>query len=463
MNPHIFRRYDIRGVADRDLTHETVSHIARAFGSHLVKTLQLQRPSLVLGRDIRPSSERIHKSLVAALLGSGVSIADIGVVTTPICYFSVLHFKHAAGIMVTGSHNPTEYNGLKFVIGRQSFFGDDIQNLRALIEKKDFVTGQGQIQTIEIIPAYRSYLKQLFQFKKRWKVVVDSGNGTAGLVAPQLLRELGHEVVELFSKPDSRFPHHHPDPTVEGNLQHAMAKVREVGADVGLAFDGDGDRLGVVDEQGTIVWGDKLLILFSRFILEQHPGAKFVADVKCSRLFFEDVARHGGEAIMWKTGHALIKQKLKEVDALLGGEMSGHMFFADRYFGFDDGLYAGLRVLEILDQTGRKLSQLLSDVPRTFSTPEIRIDYPDDEKFQVVERVRGYFKKSRHSTFDLDGVRIDFGDGWGLLRASNTQPVLVMRFEASTAERLAELKRLVEDKVREFSPPHVSIPQWEKG
>lgn len=450
MNPNIFRQYDIRGVADRDLTDEIIGKIGKAFAAYLIKTAKVDAPSLAIGRDIRPSSDRIQKALVRVLLNSGVSITDVGVVTTPICYFSGIHLKTTGAIMITGSHNPPEYNGLKFVVGRQSFFGDSIQTLRAMIEKGDFVSGKGSAKSVQTIPIYQDYLKQLFQFKRRLKVVVDSGNGTAGLAAPKLLRDFGHEVIELFSEPDSRFPNHHPDPTVEKNLKDAIAKVRETKADVALAFDGDADRIGVVDEQGTIVWGDKLLILFSRFILMQNPGAKFVADVKCSRLLFEDIEKHGGEAIMWKTGHAFIKQKLKEEEALLGGEMSGHMFFADRYFGYDDGLYAGIRVLEILDQTGEKLSRLLSDVPKTFATPEIRIDCPDDEKFQIVARVRDYFKK-QFPIFDLDGVRVDFGDGWGLLRASNTQPVLVMRFEAGTQKRLDELKALVEDKVREFS------------
>jgi len=464
MNSNIFRQYDIRGVADRDLTDDAIDLIGRAFASYLVRSPHLdpspqggrkemefpgKKPTLVLGRDIRPSSERIFKSLAQALLSSGISVTDIGIVTTPVCYFAIDYFKKSGGIMITGSHNPPEYNGLKLVIGKNSIFGDEIQKIRKLAEKKDFISETGTLDRAEIIPAYQAYLKKSFQFKRKLKVVIDSGNGTAGLVAPKILRELGHEVIDLFSEPDSRFPNHHPDPTVEENLKDLIREVKKQRADCGLAFDGDADRIGVIDDFGTIIWGDKLLILFSRAILSRHPGATFVADVKCSHLLFEDVQRHGGKAIMWKTGHSLIKQKLKEVKADLGGEMSGHMFFADRYFGFDDGLYAGIRVLEILDQSGKKLSELLSDVPKTYATPEIRVDCPDEEKFKIVAAVAQFFK-SRYPTTDLDGVRIDFGDGWGLVRASNTQPVLVTRFEAVTEKRLNEIRKLVEEKINEM-------------
>ena len=450
MNTNIFRQYDIRGVADRDLTDETVDLIGKAFVAYLVKIARAEPLTVVLGRDIRPSSKRIHKALTNALISSGASVTDVGIVTTPVCYFAIVQFKKTAGIMITGSHNPPEYNGLKLVIGKNSIFGDEIQKLHALIEKKDFITGTGKEDRTEIIPAYLGYLKQSFRFKRKLKVVVDSGNGTAGLVAPKILCSFGHEVIELFSEPDSSFPNHHPDPTVIENLEDLIKKVRETKADVGIAFDGDADRVGIVDECGTIVWGDKLLILFSRFILKSMPGAKFVADVKCSNLFFQDVEKHGGKAIMWKTGHSFIKQKLREENAALAGEMSGHMFFNDRYFGFDDGIYAGIRVLEILDQSGKKLSELLSDVPKTFSTPEIRVDCSDEVKFEIAANVTKFFK-GRYPTIDLDGVRVDFGDGWGLVRASNTQPVLVTRFEANSEKRLTEIRKLVEDKINEFS------------
>ncbi len=449
MNPNIFRQYDIRGVADRDLTDEAIDLIGKAFASYLVRTVKTSDKTLVLGRDIRPSSERIFKSLSKALVSSGISVTDIGIVTTPVCYFAIHHLKKSGGIMITGSHNPPEYNGLKLVLGNNSVFGDDIQKIRQIAERSEFISGTGTLIRSEIIPAYQNYLKQAFKFKRKLKVVIDSGNGTAGLVAPKVLRELGHEVIDLFSEPDSSFPNHHPDPSVEENLHDIIREVRNQRADCGFAFDGDADRIGVIDDGGNIIWGDKLLILFSRAILKEKPGATFIADVKCSHLFFEDVHRHGGKAIMWKTGHSFIKQKLKEEKGALGGEMSGHMFFADRYFGFDDGIYAGIRVLEILDRTGKKISELLSDVPKTYATPELRVDCPDEEKFQIVADVAKFFK-SRYPTSDIDGVRIDFGDGWGLVRASNTQPVLVSRFEAITEKRLNEIRKLVEDKIKEI-------------
>lgn len=459
MNPHIFRQYDIRGIAEKDLTDPVIRLIGQATATYLVRERHYERPKLVLGRDIRPTSNRIRTALVSALQSSGVSIVDIGIVTTPLCYFSVNHLNTTGGIMITGSHNPPEYNGLKVIIGRSAIFGEALQRLEQLIEVQDFVCGHGTLETAETISAYRSFLRKAFQFRRRLKVVVDCGNGTAGLIAPQVVRDLGHDVVELFSEPDSRFPHHHPDPTVVENLQDAIEKVREAKADVALAFDGDADRIGVIDNEGTIIWPDKLLILFSRAILKDHPGSAVIADVKCSELFFEDVKQHGGRPIMWKTGHSLIKQKLMEEKALLGGEMSGHMFFADRYYGYDDGLYAGIRVLEIMDQTGKHLPELLQDLRKTYATPEIRVPCPDEEKFEVVRQAADYFK-ARYRTTLIDGVRIDFGDAWGLLRASNTQPVLVTRFEARSEARLQHIRSIVEEKIKEFSRniPHLFPP-----
>ncbi len=450
MNTNIFRKYDIRGVADRDLTDDVVFLIGKAYANLLLQRIGTKNPTVVLGRDIRPSSLRMANAMARALLESGVNVTDIGVVTTPVTYFSIAYLKVAGGVMITGSHNPADQNGIKPCIGRDSVYGDDIQKLRQMIEAKDFVNGSGSMSQLNTIPMYQEYLKNGFQFKSKLRVVVDSGNGTAGLVAPKLLRDLGHDVIELFSEPDSRFPNHHPDPAVEKNLTQMIDTVREKKADVGLAFDGDADRIGVVDELGNVIWGDKLLILFSRFILEQKPGAKFIGDVKCSQLLFDDVKRHGGIAIMWKTGHAFIKTKLKEEQADLAGEMSGHMFFANRYFGFDDGVYAGLRVLEVMDKKGKKITELLSDVPKTYATPEIRVPSTDEKKFQIVEHVAKFFE-SRYPTSTIDGARVDFGDGWGLLRASNTEPAMVTRFEASSEKRLNEIRSIVENKIKEFS------------
>jgi phosphomannomutase / phosphoglucomutase len=453
MNPHIFRQYDIRGIADKDLSNETIHLIGQAIGVYFQREMGLTEPQIVLGRDIRPSSDRIRDTFIKALASSGVAVIDVGIVTTPICYFAVPHLKVDGALMITGSHNPPEYNGIKMSVGKSTLFGDQIQKLKQIAEKEEFLDAKGSVKHVDIIPAYRAYLKKAFTFKRKLKVVVDSGNGTAGLVAPDVLRDYGHEVTDLFTEPDSRFPNHHPDPTVEENLQDLIRTVREKKADIGLAFDGDADRIGVVDNKGTIIWGDKLLILFARSILKKIPGAKFVADVKCSHLFFEDVARHGGKAIMWKTGHSLIKQKLKDEAAVLAGEMSGHMFFADRYFGFDDGLYAGIRALEVLDQSEKPFSELLTDLPKTYVTPELRVECSDDTKFQVVERAADYFK-AHYPTTLIDGVRIDFGDGWGLVRASNTQPALVTRFEANSPERAKEIRSIVETKINEFSVNH---------
>src|SRR3989338_4247876 len=371
-NPNIFRKYDIRGIADRDLTDETVYLIGRAFASFMIKQTGVKNPTVVVGRDIRPSSPRMKNAMAKALIDSGVNVIDIGIVTTPVTYFSIVNLNTTGGVMITGSHNPADQNGIKPCIGRASVYGDDIQKLRQMIDAKDFVDVKG------------------------------------------------------------------------------TETLKEMIADVGLAFDGDADRIGVIDNEGNIIWGDKLLILYSRFILEQKPGAKFIADVKCSRSFFEDVEKHGGKAIMWKTGHALIKQKLKDEQADLAGEMSGHMFFVNRYYGFDDAVYAGLRVLEILDRKNKKLTDLLSDIPKTFATPEIRFHSTDEKKFAIVDRVAEYFSKL-YPTLTIDGARIDFGDGWGLIRSSNTEPVLVMRFEASTEKRLQEIKSIVEQKAEEFS------------
>jgi phosphomannomutase/phosphoglucomutase len=326
-------------------------------------------------------------------------------------------------------------------------FGEQIQDLRQLVERGKFASGQGKMSQCDIIEPYQDYIKNDIHLKKSTKVVVDAGNGTAGIVAGPLLRALGCEVEELYCDVDGRFPHHFPDPTIPENLRDLIERVKKIKADVGIGYDGDADRIGVVDDLGNILWGDQLMILFSRDILKSRQGATFIAEVKCSQNLFEDVKHHGGKAIMWKTGHSLIKEKMKSEKAVLGGEMSGHLFFADRYFGYDDAIYASCRLVELLSRTDQRLSQLLRDVPKTSITPEIRIDCPDEIKFQVVERVKEELKKT-YPIIDVDGVRAQFGDGWGLVRASNTQPVLVLRFEAPTEKRLADIRKWVEDKVQ---------------
>jgi phosphomannomutase/phosphoglucomutase len=332
-------------------------------------------------------------------------------------------------------------------VGKSTIFGEEIQNLRRLIEKGEFVVGQGSLFQKEIIRPYQDYIKKNIHIEKRMKVVIDAGNGTAGVVAGPLLEDLGCELEELYCEVDGRFPNHFPDPTIPGNLKELIERVIKNQADVGIGYDGDADRIGVVDDQGNIIWGDQLMILFSREILKGNKGATFVAEVKCSQNLFNDIEKNGGRAIMWRTGHSLIKEKMKKERAALGGEMSGHIFFADRYFGYDDAIYASCRLIELLSKTDRKLSKLLSDVPKAFITPEIRVDCPDEIKFKVVETVKEELRKD-YPIIDVDGVRVKFEDGWGLVRASNTQPALVLRFEAMTEKRLNEIQLLVEEKVR---------------
>ncbi len=448
INPQIFREYDIRGVADRDLTDEAVLHIGKAYGTFLRRQKKF---FAALGRDCRVSSPRIHGTFLKGVLSTGLHVVDIGFSTTPCLYFAIRYLAMDGGVMITGSHNPPDQNGLKMCIDIASLFGSQIQELRQLIEKQDFETGQGRASERPMVEDYRQYLEKAFSFKKALKVVVDCGNGMTGLFVPALLRKLGHQVISLYTEPDGKFPNHPADPSEPENLKELIETVHKEKADIGLAFDGDGDRVGVIDSEGNIIPGDKLMILFSRNVLKDCPGATIIGDVKCSNLLFKDIEAHGGHAIMWKTGHSLVKAKMKEENALLAGEMSGHIFFRHRWFGFDSGVYAACRMLEILDLEGKKISGLLADVPSTFATPEIRVPCPDEKKFDVVKKAAEDFKKARLRVVDIDGARIEYPDGWGLVRASNTQPVLVMRFEAVSKARLEEIRSIVEKKIQEIS------------
>jgi phosphomannomutase / phosphoglucomutase len=447
LNPNIFREYDIRGVVEKDLTPEVVIDVGRAFATEMV---QAGYKRLSLGRDGRLSSPKLHDSLVQGLLSTGVEILDIGICPTPLLYFSLFELPVQGGVMITGSHNPADFNGFKLCRGRETIYGESIQQIRRRIESKAFIQGKGQIKDYpDIIKHYINYLS--YQFKntaKDIKVIMDSGNGTGGQVAPDLIRQMGCQVIELYSELDGRFPNHHPDPTVPENLVDLIARVKAEQAAMGIGFDGDADRLGVVDENGEVLWGDRLLTIFARDILKRQPNATVVSEVKCSQQLFDDVAQRGGHAIMWKAGHSLIKAKMREAKAVLAGEMSGHFCFADRYYGYDDAIYAACRLIEIVAKTNQPLSRILSDLPKTYSTPEIRVDCPDEIKFKLVEKVKqiigGKFKM-----IDVDGLRIQFEDGWGLLRASNTQPVLVLRFEAKTRERLEEIQALIQDAVKQ--------------
>lgn len=445
LNPKIFREYDIRGVVGEDLTPESVRVLGLAIGTYYA---QRGVRRITLGRDCRLSSEALRDALLEGLLETGLEVTDVGMVPTPLLYFSIVHLKKDGGVMITASHNPPEFNGFKICVGKDAIWGPEIQKVREIAEEGRFVKGKGKLERYDVVPAYHDFILKDVKVERPLKVVVDAGNGTAGVVALPILRDLGCEVNGLYCEPDGRFPNHHPDPTQEENLRDLIAKVKELGADCGIGYDGDGDRIGVVDEEGRIIWGDKLMIIFARDILSRHKGATFIADVKCSQVLFDEIERLGGRAIMYRTGHSLIKDKMKKEGALLAGEMSGHMFFADRYFGFDDAIYASARLLEILSRSSKKLSELLEDIPPTFATPEIRVDCPDEVKFQVVERLKEKVR-GRYEFVDIDGVRLKFPDGWGLVRASNTQPVLVLRFEAQSPERLEEIRRLVEGLLKE--------------
>ncbi|MBZ5609275.1 MAG: phosphomannomutase/phosphoglucomutase [Acidobacteriia bacterium] len=440
LKPAIFREYDIRGIADSELLSPDVQQLGLGLGTYLAR--QSGR-KINVGRDCRLSSTRLRDALVVGLRASGCDVTDIGVVPTPVLYFSAQHLNADGAVMITGSHNPSEFNGFKTVCGAGTLHGESIQDVRRIIERQDFERGAGQLASIDAVTPYVDEIAAQFRFDRRIKVVADAGNGTAGPVMHRIFAKLNVDVTELFFDMDGHFPNHHPDPTVPANLTALIGKVRQTGAEIGIAFDGDSDRIGAVDEHGSVVYGDMLLLIYAREILERKPGATFIGEVKCSQLMYDYINQWGGNAIMYKTGHSLIKAKMKAEHAELAGEMSGHMFFADRYRGYDDALYSACRLIEIVARAGRPLSAQLAGIPKTVSTPEIRVDCPDDLKFEIVRRVAEHFK-SKRKTVDIDGVRVIFPEGWGLLRASNTQPVLVMRFEASNEHLLKEYQSEVE-------------------
>ena len=443
MNPDIFREYDIRGIAGTDMTEPEVIRIGAAVGTYLRRR---DRKRIVVGRDCRVTSPAYAERVMEGLLGTGCDVIDIGICPTPVFYFAIHHLSADGGVMVTASHNPPDYNGFKLCIGLDSIHGSEIRKIREMIEAEDFPTGHGERSEADVIGDYIDYVAGVISIPRPLRVGVDAGNGTAGVVAVPLLKRLGCEVVDIYCEMDGTFPNHEADPTVRQNMEDLIGLVRREGLDLGIGYDGDGDRIGVVDEAGRIVYGDRLMILLARDILERKPGATFIAEVKCSQTLYDDIAKRGGRAIMWKTGHSLIKEKMKAEGAALAGEMSGHLFFADRYLGYDDAIYATGRVLEILARSGGPLSALLADVPETVTTPEIRVDCPDREKAEVVRRVADRLA-GKYDVIDIDGVRVRFDDGWGLVRASNTQPALVLRFEAASEERLAEIRRFLEGEV----------------
>jgi phosphomannomutase / phosphoglucomutase len=443
----IFREYDIRGVAGKDLTPDVARVIGRAFAAFLAE--RNVTGTLAVGRDNRPSGEGLHAALLEGLLMSGIGVVDIGVVPTPVAYWAQHNLDVAGSIQITGSHNPKEYNGFKLGLGKNSIYGDDIQHVYELAIAGKFPEGKGSTRSEDVILRYMDdVVARTGVLSRPLKVVFDCGNGVGALVAPKLFPRLGLKPRCLFCDSDGTFPNHHPDPTVEANLADLIRAVKEDAADIGIAFDGDADRIGIVDHTGEIVWGDHLLILYARDVLQRTgKGQSIIFDVKCSQALPEEIEKAGGKPVMWKTGHSLIEEKMHETGAPLAGEMSGHMFFAEGYYGFDDALYGAARLLRIIADSGRSVHDMLADVPRFVATPEIRVDCPDNLKFGIVDKAKEHFK-AEHKVIDVDGVRVLFPDGWGLIRASNTQPVIVMRFEARTEAQLAAIRDEMEGWLR---------------
>jgi phosphomannomutase/phosphoglucomutase len=458
----IFREYDIRGIVEKDLTPDVVEKIGRAYAT-LARERGVKR--ITVGRDGRLTSSALRDQLIAGLTSAGVNVVDLGLCATPLLYFSLFHCEVDGGIMITGSHNAAEYNGFKMCVGKEALYGANIQRVREIFDSEQFATGKGTVIEQPIIPEYLSFLKEQFLSVRAdgLRVVIDCGNGAASLVAKDVLEQLGCQVTGLYCELDGHFPNHHPDPTVVENLADLISKVNEMKAHVGIGYDGDADRIGVIDEQGGILWGDRLLLLFARDVLEENPGSTFISEVKASQVFYDDIPKRGGRVIMWKTGHSIIKAKMKEEKAVLAGEMSGHIFFADRYYGYDDAIYASCRLIEILVKQQKPLSSLLSDVPATVVTPEIRVDCSDDQKFQLVAAVTQRLQKIAAiqdcNTADLpirelitiDGIRVRFDHGWGLIRASNTQPALVLRFEATSQVQLSQIREYLESQLADAS------------
>lgn len=449
MNANIFREYDIRGIVDKDLTAAVYEDLGRGLGTFVRRAEGL---TIVVGRDARLTGPRFSEALIEGVRSTGVGVIDIGVVPTPVVYFAANTLPVDGLAVITGSHNPPEYNGLKSGVGKTTFFGETIQELRKLIERKDFVKGErkGTLETFDALTPYLHFVASTVKRgSRKLKVVIDAGNGVGGLSAVPLLNRLGYEVFPLYCEPDGNFPNHHADPTVAKNLEAMIAEVKRRGADLGVAFDGDADRIGVVDEKGGIIWGDRLMVILARALLKAVPGATIIGEVKCSSTMYDDIAKHGGKGIMWKTGHSLIKAKMKETHAMLAGEMSGHIFYKHRYYGYDDATYTAARLLELLSEQNAPLSTLLADLPVTFASPELKIDTQEDKKFRLVELCAKALRAKGLDLIEVDGVRATWPDGWGLIRASNTTPVLVVRYEARTEARMEEIRVLLTETINQ--------------
>jgi len=453
MNENIFREYDIRGVVETDFTADTVVKIGKAFSTYLIRE---GFKNCVIGYDARLSADYLFSTFTNSLRDCGIDVISIGQCTSPILYFAQIHLNGDSAVMITGSHNPADMNGFKMLTKKTALYGDKIQDLKNMIINNDLISRSadmpaGTLNHISVKYEYLDYMKKnITMGSKKLRIVVDGGNGTGGQIASEIFRYFGHEVIELYTDPDGRFPNHHPDPTVPKYMTDLINEVINSKADLGIGYDGDADRIGIVTEKGDMLFGDHLMMIFSKEILSRKPGSVIVGEVKCSQTLYDGIENLGGKGIMWKAGHSLIKAKMKETGAELGGEVSGHIFFKDRFFGHDDALYASLRLLEILSRSDSTMSGLLSDIPKTIMTPEIRLDSDDNKKFEIVKRVTEYFKKAGYKVVDVDGVRIIFEDGFGLIRASNTQPALVQRYEASSEERLKEIMELMQSKLKQI-------------
>jgi len=436
--PEIFKAYDIRGIVGKTLTPEIVERIGQAIGSEAVAH---QHPRVVVGRDGRLSGPDLVAALSRGLASAGCEVIDIGMVPTPVLYFATHHLGTHTGVAVTGSHNPPDYNGLKMMIAGVTLSGEAIQQLRVRIESNNLARGTGKITQADVREAYLDRITGDVKLARKMKIAVDCGNGVAGELAPQLYKRLGCDVTELFCQVDGTFPNHHPDPAKPENLKDLIAEVTRGGYDVGLAFDGDGDRCGVVSPDGSIIWPDRQMILYARDVLSRHPGAEIIYDVKCSRTLDAEIRKAGGKPTMWKTGHSFIKSKLKETGALLAGEMSGHTFFKERWYGFDDGLYTGSRLLELISNDRRQPAEIFAALPNTVNTPELNLKFAEGEHYVLMKKLldRADFPDAKVTT--IDGLRVDFADGFGLVRPSNTTPVLVFRFEADNIEALARIQQ----------------------
>ena len=446
MNPGIFREYDIRGIAGEDICEPDVIDIGKAYGSLLMGQ---GRKKISVGRDCRKTSDLFSQLFIQGIVSTGCDVVDIGICPTPVLYFSIHHLALDGGAMVTASHNPPEYNGFKLMSGLNSIHSQGLQDVLGIIEQKAYVKGEGEKTQADVTTPYKAYLLKNITLNKKIRIGIDAGNGTGGITAVPVLKELGCEVYDIFCDLDGSFPNHEADPTQKKNLKDLIALVKRQGLDLGVGYDGDADRIGVVDKDGQVIYGDQLMVIYAREILERKPGATFISEVKCSMVMYDEIRKQGGNAIMWRTGHSLIKKKMKEENAELAGEMSGHMFFKDRYFGFDDALYATCRLLEIMATTGKGVDELIADLPRTFTTPELRVACLDAIKFDVVDKIVAHYKAiPDQEVIDIDGLRAVYDDGWGLVRASNTQPALVLRFESLTKKRLDEIQQEIESTLK---------------